>query len=92
MDAEKRALKKQLRMIEKYERSAKTETRSKRSIGTKVPPKYRCPETGETWSGRGKQPRWLAAAIKDGKEPDDFLISRGQLLAFRKRQRRKLES
>ena len=30
----------------------------------KVFPKYRNPQTPhETWSGRGKQPRWLAAAI-----------------------------
>lgn len=25
-----------------------------------VAPKYRNPETGETWTGRGKPPRWIA--------------------------------
>jgi len=27
--------------------------------GNKVAPKYRNPLTGETWSGRGKTPRWI---------------------------------
>src|SRR4030081_987470 len=31
----------------------------------KVFPKYRNPgEPSQTWSGRGKKPRWLAAALK----------------------------
>lgn len=37
--------------------------------GTKVPPKYRDPISGKTWTGRGKAPRWL-----DGKDRDDYLI------------------
>jgi DNA-binding protein H-NS len=41
-----------------------------------VAPKYRNPENpSETWAGRGLKPRWLAAAIKTGKKPDDFLIA-----------------
>lgn len=41
----------------------------------KVAPKYRNPaNTRETWSGRGKQPRWLAELVKKGKKPEDFLI------------------
>jgi DNA-binding protein H-NS len=43
--------------------------------GKKVPPKYRSP-SGETWAGRGAKPRWLVAAIKDGKKLDDFLIDK----------------
>ena len=40
-----------------------------------VAPKYRNPENPtETWAGRGLRPRWLTAAIKGGKEQDDFLI------------------
>jgi DNA-binding protein H-NS len=40
-----------------------------------VAPKYRNPENPEeTWAGRGLKPRWLTAAIKGGKEQDDFLI------------------
>jgi DNA-binding protein H-NS len=41
-----------------------------------VAPKYRNPENpAETWAGRGLKPRWLTAAIKAGKKPDDFLIA-----------------
>ena len=43
--------------------------------GHKVAPKYRGPG-GETWSGRGLRPRWLAAAIKSGRKLDDFLIAK----------------
>ena len=39
-----------------------------------VAPKYRHPKTGETWSGRGKAPRWLTAAEADGAKRDSFLI------------------
>ncbi len=42
----------------------------------KVYPKYRNPdEPSETWSGRGKQPRWLVSALKSGKTIADFEIS-----------------
>jgi DNA-binding protein H-NS len=41
----------------------------------RVYPKYRNPSApGETWSGRGKQPRWLVAALKAGGKMDDFVI------------------
>jgi DNA-binding protein H-NS len=39
-----------------------------RSVG-KVAPKYRDPATGQTWTGRGKAPRWI-----DGKDRSQFLI------------------
>ena len=46
-----------------------------RKLG-KVPPKYRNPENeSETWTGRGKQPRWMAERVAQGKTPDDFLIA-----------------
>ena len=28
--------------------------------GAKVAPKYRDPATGQTWTGRGKPPKWIA--------------------------------
>jgi DNA-binding protein H-NS len=41
----------------------------------RVYPKYRNPaEPSETWAGRGKKPRWLAAQLKFGKKIDDFRI------------------
>ena len=43
----------------------------------KVHPKYRNPERrSETWSGRGKQPRWVGEQLRKGKKIDDLLISR----------------
>lgn len=29
------------------------------AAGTKVAPKYKNPQTGETWTGRGKAPKWI---------------------------------
>ena len=41
----------------------------------RVLPKYQNPnEPSETWSGRGKQPRWLTAALKTGQSIEDFVI------------------
>jgi DNA-binding protein H-NS len=38
-------------------------------------PKFRNPDRpSETWAGRGKTPRWLAAKLKSGKQIDDFRI------------------
>ncbi len=37
--------------------------------GSKVAPKYRNPATGQTWTGRGKAPKWI-----DGQNRDQFLI------------------
>ena len=43
----------------------------KRSV---VAPKYRDPVTGATWTGRGKQPKWLSQALGSGKTLADFNI------------------
>lgn len=44
------------------------------STGRKVAPKYRNTATGETWTGRGLQPKWITAAIASGKKLEDFAI------------------
>jgi DNA-binding protein H-NS len=42
----------------------------------RVFPKYRNPdEPTETWSGRGKQPRWLASALSSGHSIEEFAIA-----------------
>src|SRR5262249_4360262 len=44
----------------------------------RVAPKYRNPENpSETWTGRGRPPRWLAAELKRGGRLEDFLIEGG---------------
>jgi DNA-binding protein H-NS len=39
-----------------------------------VAPKYRDNETGQTWTGRGKPPTWLAAKLAAGASKESFLI------------------
>ena len=43
--------------------------------GKKVPPKYR-DRAGNTWAGRGAKPRWLVAAIKEGKKLEEFAVEK----------------
>jgi DNA-binding protein H-NS len=45
--------------------------RARAGTGNKVPPKYRDPVSGSTWTGRGKAPRWIA-----GQDRTRFLIAR----------------
>ena len=40
-----------------------------KSAGAKVAPKYRDPATGQTWTGRGKAPKWI-----DGQDRTKYLI------------------
>lgn len=44
-----------------------------KSNGSTVAAKYRGPN-GETWSGRGLTPRWLATLIAQGQSKDTFAI------------------
>jgi DNA-binding protein H-NS len=37
---------------------------------TSIAPRYRNPETGETWSGRGNAPKWI-----DGQDRNQYLIA-----------------
>ena len=41
---------------------------------TRVPVKYRDPQTGSTWSGRGLKPRWLAEALAAGRSLEAFAV------------------
>ena len=42
----------------------------KSNTGGKVASKYRDPSSGQTWTGRGKAPKWI-----DGKDRSQFLIA-----------------
>jgi DNA-binding protein H-NS len=43
----------------------------------KVAPKYRNPaKPTETWAGRGKPPRWLAAELDQGRKLAEFAIAK----------------
>lgn len=59
----------------KEARAAGIKSQSKSAPGKRmVAPKYRHPDTGETWSGRGGAPRWLVAAELGGTSRNDYLI------------------
>jgi DNA-binding protein H-NS len=90
LTSEKRALEKRLSQLsrEKGEiaQSEPLDLRSKRNAAGKrrkyprVYPKYRNPnESSETWSGRGKKPRWLTAALKAGHTIEEFVIRNSEL-------------
>lgn len=42
--------------------------------GKTVEPKYRDKSTGQAWTGRGLQPRWLKAALATGRKLEEFAI------------------
>lgn len=43
--------------------------------GKTIPPKYRNPtDPAETWTGRGRQAKWLAAKLAAGEKLESFLI------------------
>jgi DNA-binding protein H-NS len=49
--------------------------KSNNGSGRKVPPQYQNPgDESQTWSGRGRQPKWIAAGIANGKEINDYRI------------------
>lgn len=73
LDTEKNKLERRLAKLRGRSERSKTARRPY----PKVFPKYRNPERpSETWSGRGKQPRWVAAQLGSGKKFDDLLIAR----------------
>ena len=53
------------------ERASKKVSASK---GTKVAAKFK-DDAGNSWSGRGSQPRWLRSAIEGGKKLEDFAVA-----------------
>jgi len=87
LTSEKRALEKRLSRL-RSEAPLKAATlapapRERRKY-PRVFPKYQNPqEPSETWSGRGKQPRWLAAALKSGRSIEEFLIRGTVVLSAR---------
>ena len=53
---------------------AAPKVRKSATKGTKVAAKYRHPETGQTWSGRGILPKWMTEEIAKGRQREDFAI------------------
>lgn len=82
LNAEKRALEKRLAQLRRENDVAglpAAPTQRERRPYPEVHPKYRNLNAPyETWSGRGKQPKWLTEALRTGRSIDDFLISSGE--------------
>jgi DNA-binding protein H-NS len=74
---EKATLEERLRRLGSTTASASGRRKRAKRPYPKVLPKYRNPNNrGETWAGRGKQPRWLVAELRSGKKLEDFQIKR----------------
>ena len=84
LTSEKRQLEKRLAQLRRDQETRQLDPPDSQSLSgaprerrkyPRVLPKYRNPkEHSETWSGRGKQPRWLVAALKDGHKIEEFVI------------------
>jgi DNA-binding protein H-NS len=73
LDAEKLELE---RRLAKLDKSILSKEKTRRPY-PKVVAKYRNPERpSETWSGRGRQPRWVAKQLRSGTKVDDLLIAK----------------
>jgi DNA-binding protein H-NS len=58
----------------KSTKPVKTAKKSSSDKRAAVAPKYRDSETGQTWTGRGKAPTWLATKIAAGATKESFKI------------------
>jgi DNA-binding protein H-NS len=92
--AEKRELEKRLAQLNRVEimrepgsaNQLATADRAPRRKYPKVLPKYRNPLTpSETWSGRGKQPRWVVAALESGHKLHEFKIGNAEKVIGKER-------
>ena len=54
--------------------NTKSAAKAAGSKGGKVAVKYRNATTGDTWSGRGLQPKWLKAALAAGRKIEEFAV------------------
>ena len=48
--------------------------KKRRDAGEPLPVKYRGPNS-QTWSGRGREPRWLQALMAEGRKREEFRAS-----------------
>jgi len=50
------------------------EPKSKPALGGKVKVKYRHPQSGEEWTGRGRKPKWVEAWLAEGGSMEGLLV------------------
>jgi DNA-binding protein H-NS len=62
--------------LEQLSRRFQAEPQTGQRPHPKAIPKFRNPdEPSQTWTGRGKQPRWLRAQLRSGRRIEDFQAS-----------------
>jgi DNA-binding protein H-NS len=98
LTSEKRELEKRLAQLRREKEAHQPEPEDAQSLKAaprerrkypRVFPKYRNPhDPSETWSGRGKRPRWLAAALETGRTIEEFVIGNAESSKSNGRQRR----
>lgn len=57
-------------LVQEYDLTADDIFTARRTSKTSVAPKFRDPETGKTWTGRGKEPTWIK-----GKDRNQYAIA-----------------
>jgi DNA-binding protein H-NS len=57
-------------LVQEYDLTAQDIFTARRTSTTSVAPKFRDPETGKTWTGRGKEPTWIK-----GKDRSQYAIA-----------------
>jgi len=96
LTSEKRELEKRLEQLRRDKQVPSLKSSSGMKDLARVPrrkyprvyPKYQNPEVpSETWSGRGKTPRWLVAALKTGHKLEEFAISNPVSIQLRKQKK-----
>ena len=97
LTSEKRELEKRLAQLRHEKEMRRSEAAGSDANGVprerrkypRVFAKYRNPQVpSETWSGRGKRPRWLTAALEAGRKIDEFAITNVELTADKFRRQR----
>lgn len=63
-------------IAEAFNRQTKRAEKSSTTSKTPLAPRYRNNETGDTWTGRGRPPRWIVDAEAKGASRDKFLIEK----------------
>jgi DNA-binding protein H-NS len=70
---EKRELERRLNLLHSKPPTKELAFNTQQRPHPKILPKFRNPaEPGETWSGRGKRPKWVIAQLKSGKKLEDL--------------------
>ena len=52
----------------------KAPPKKRAGVGARPPIKFRGPNPEDTWTGRGRRPRWLVALEAEGKDKKDYAV------------------